>query len=73
MYKKVLVALDGTPVVEAALSFLVPVAALLGFELVLLEVVPFITPAESEDTRRFGSATDDAGAGDRRRDPRGAA
>ncbi len=53
MYKKVLIALDGSPVAEAILSFVVPVAAPLGFELVLLEVVPPITPAESEGTRVF--------------------
>jgi len=53
VYKKILVALDGSSVAEAILSFIVPIARPLGFELLLLNVVRSITPAESERSRAF--------------------
>ncbi|MGH7392400.1 MAG: universal stress protein [Candidatus Rokuibacteriota bacterium] len=51
MYKRVVVALDGSPLAEGILPFILAIAGPLDMEIVLLRVVTPITPSVIEGTR----------------------
>ena len=65
MYKRAVIPLDGSPVAEAILPFILEIAGPLDMEVVLLRVVRPLAPVVIEGTRHI--MVDDAGGRARRR------